>query len=229
MPTRVIRDGILDSEVVNSLASEVEVFYRRLMSVVDDYGRYYAHPSLIRAACYPLQLNKVSDPDIGKWLLATEKAGLVRVYPAQDGKRYLELQDFGQRVQSKSKFPAFTGNTPESTVIHGEPPEKTALVGVGVGVVDEGESVPRKRGRSPKVPLPEKFGLSDRVKQWAVEKGYTRLDQHLDPTGHNHVATRDHQVTAWIATRDLLPPKLTRDGIAIDAAASGAVTTLNSP
>lgn len=84
-----------------------EVFYRRLMSVVDDFGRYWADCGLLRAACYPRQLNKVSDSDIGKWLTALVEAALVRVYPAEDGERYLELLDFRQQVRAKeSKFPS---------------------------------------------------------------------------------------------------------------------------
>lgn len=113
MPNRIIRDGILQSEAVAELTWPEEVFYRRLMSVVDDYGRYHALPKLLRAACYPLQIDKVSDSDIGKWIAGCVNAGLVRVYPAKDGKSYLEIVKFGQRVQSKSKFP-------EPPVITGE-------------------------------------------------------------------------------------------------------------
>lgn len=106
MPNRMLRDGILSSEAVNSLNWAEEVFYRRLMSVVDDFGRYYASPKLLRAACYPLHIDKVSDSDIGKWLTACVTAALVRVYPASDGKSYLELLNFRQQVRAKnSKFP----------------------------------------------------------------------------------------------------------------------------
>ena len=45
MPNRILRDGILMSPRVNVLSSEAELFYRRLMSVVDDYGRFSAHPT----------------------------------------------------------------------------------------------------------------------------------------------------------------------------------------
>lgn len=107
MPNRIIREGILTSERVEPLNWAEEVFYRRLMSVVDDFGRYYARPALLRAACYPLLLTKVSDSDIEKWLTACVNAALVRVYPALDGKRYLELLDFRQQVRAvASKFPA---------------------------------------------------------------------------------------------------------------------------
>ena len=106
MPNRILREGILTSPRVARLGWAEEVFYRRLMSVVDDYGRYYADPGMLRAACYPRQLNKVSDSDVGKWLACVQKAALVRVYPAKDGERYLELADFGQQVRAKrSKYP----------------------------------------------------------------------------------------------------------------------------
>ena len=189
MPTRMLRDGILTSERIALLAWDAEVFYRRLMSVVDDYGRFYATPMLLRAACYPLQLDKVSDADIGKWLRCAEKAALVSVYPAQDGKRYLELLDFGQRIQSKSKFPPPAGVSPEdlsagdssSTVENGESPkvtEKNRLGVVVVGVEDGGVS--RKRGKPPKTTLPAGFGVSERVQQWANDKGHANLQSHLE-------------------------------------------------
>lgn len=106
MPNRILRQGILTSPRIAKLGWPEEVFYRRLHSVVDDFGRYYADSGLLRAACYPRQLNKVSDPDIGKWLRACVDAALVRVYPAQDGESYLEVLDFGQQVRAKkSTFP----------------------------------------------------------------------------------------------------------------------------
>jgi hypothetical protein len=106
VPNRILREGILSSERIEKLNWAEEVFYRRLISVVDDFGRFYGRPSLILAACYPLLLKKVSDSDIEKWLSACENAALVRVYPAADGKRYLELLDFGQQVRAKkSKYP----------------------------------------------------------------------------------------------------------------------------
>jgi hypothetical protein len=104
MPNRIIRDGILSSEPVNALSWPAELFYRRLFSVVDDYGRYSAHPGILRAALYPLQLEKVSESDIGKWLRETEKAALVRLYSLEQ-KRYLEVAKFGQQVRARSKCP----------------------------------------------------------------------------------------------------------------------------
>ena len=140
MPTRLIREGILTSEPVNSLNWAEEVFYRRLLSVVDDFGRYYASPKLLRAACYPLHIDKVSDSDIGKWLAACATAALVRVYPAQDGKSYIEVQRFNQQVRAKtSKFPQ-----PQATditcIADAKQVQADAHLDVSVfGVVSEGD------------------------------------------------------------------------------------------
>ncbi|HKB60060.1 MAG TPA: hypothetical protein VKC56_08470 [Gallionellaceae bacterium] len=106
MPNRILREGILTSERVNSLGFEAEVFYRRLMSVADDYGRFHAHPALLRAALFPLKLDAVRDEAMARLLEEVETAGLVRTYVVE-GKRYLQLLDFRQRVRANaSKFPA---------------------------------------------------------------------------------------------------------------------------
>lgn len=106
MPVRLLREGILTSERVNSLSIGAEVFYRRLMSVVDDYGRYYAKSVLLRTACFPLRVDTVKDKDIAAWLSECTEAGLILLY-AEDGKHYLQLLDFRQQIRTnKSKFPA---------------------------------------------------------------------------------------------------------------------------
>ncbi len=106
MPDRVVRADILTSDAVNELSWGAEVLYRRLMSIADDYGRCEARPSLIRASLYPLKLDRVSEPDVVKWMGECSKAGLVRKYTV-DNKDYLEILKFGQRLRAmKSRYPA---------------------------------------------------------------------------------------------------------------------------
>lgn len=132
MPNRIIREGIISSEAVCSLSWPAEVFYRRLLSVVDDFGRFHAHGSLLRAACYPLQIDKVGNADIVKWLAECARAGLVSTY-AVDHKEYLQVHKFDQRVRAeKSKFPQMPANDGQVTVIR---PSSAHVV--GDGVVDE--------------------------------------------------------------------------------------------
>lgn len=104
MPTRIIRDGILTSERINSLSPNAELFYRRLMSVADDHGRYPANLTQLRAFCYPLKLDSVKEDSIKKHLAECVDAGLIVLYTVE-GKAYLLMLDFGQRINGKSKFP----------------------------------------------------------------------------------------------------------------------------
>lgn len=100
MANRVVRAGILESDSVNKLTWAGEVFYRRLMSVLDDYGRCDGRPMILRSKLYPLRIDKVSEPDIVKWISECETAGLIRKYQV-DGKDYLEMFNFGQTVRIK--------------------------------------------------------------------------------------------------------------------------------
>src|SRR5260370_11631302 len=109
MPNRVIREAILSSEKIDKLSEGAELFYRRLMSVVDDFGRFRANPKLLLSACYPLRVDSMTLPQIAGYLNECALADLVRVYEV-DKKAYLELREFDQRLRTKrSKFPADDG------------------------------------------------------------------------------------------------------------------------
>lgn len=106
MPIRLVREGINSSPRVNSLSMGAELLYRRLMSVVDDYGRFHGSITTIRGACWPTCPDRFKEREVVKWL---EECGsgdrpLIRMYDA-DGARYLEIADFGQQIRTKSKFP----------------------------------------------------------------------------------------------------------------------------
>ena len=138
MPSRILRDGILTSVPVNMLSTEAENFYRRLHSVVDDYGRSYSNPALLRAACYPLQLAKVKEEDIVAWLIEATKLKLVLVY-CSEGKDCLQVENFKQQTKTRPKFPAPPQLVTEPLTdgarkINGSVHESVHLVG-GEGVV----------------------------------------------------------------------------------------------
>src|ERR1041385_3742916 len=104
MPNRILRDGILNSPRFNKLSDGAKLLYYRLMSVVDDYGRYHANESTVRCACWPLCPNNYSDREIKKYLAecAHGDSPLLTFYEV-DGFHYLVLNDFGQQVGAKSK------------------------------------------------------------------------------------------------------------------------------
>ena len=104
MPNRIVRESILTSDKVDSLDAAAEVFYRRLMSKVDDHGLYDARPAVLRASMYPLRLDKVKEADCSRWLAACQKAGLVIVY-SSGGKPYLKLLNTQWAARSEPKYP----------------------------------------------------------------------------------------------------------------------------
>jgi hypothetical protein len=94
----------LTSKRVDRLSLGAEVFYRRLMSVVDDYGRFSADPRELRAACYPLRIDTVRDKHIRAWVKECVDAGLLVVYGAGRGGENLQLDSFEQRVRAKKSL-----------------------------------------------------------------------------------------------------------------------------
>jgi hypothetical protein len=125
MPSRILREGIITSESVNKLSHEAELFYRRLMSVMDDYGRYYANPAILRPACYPLQIDRVSEETVKRSLNECLALGLLVLY---DNGKHLYCPNFRQQRRFNSKFPEPTANntlserlTNASTTVQGVP------------------------------------------------------------------------------------------------------------
>jgi hypothetical protein len=56
MPNRILREGINDSERVNALSPvHAELFYRKLMSLCDDFGRFEANPAVLLGKLYALR------------------------------------------------------------------------------------------------------------------------------------------------------------------------------
>jgi hypothetical protein len=147
MPSRLLREGILNSERIDLLDAPAEVFYRRLMSKVDDHGLYDARPAILRASLYPLRVDRVREADISRWIAACEKAGLIALYE-HAGKPYMQMLDTRWQVRSEAKYPL----PPENACL--QPQTPVPVFGVG-DVVEDGNSS-RKRS-----PPPD--GVSDSV------------------------------------------------------------------
>lgn len=112
MPNPFLMRDWTDSYKVNALDAHAERFFVRLMQKSDDYGRFHADPALLKSALFPLLTHVIRESDIPRWIAACEKAGLLRSYVAANGRKYLEVLDFGQRRKwMKSEYP-----TPEGQI-----------------------------------------------------------------------------------------------------------------
>lgn len=100
------------------LSPGAEVFFTRLIMRADDYGAFHAHPKLILSALFPLKDYTIEM--IEGWLLECIESDLIIKYKV-DGKSYIQIENFGQRLQNMKKaFPRPENNSPEVTVSHGE-------------------------------------------------------------------------------------------------------------
>ena len=108
MPNRIVREGFLDSEAINSLDHFTECMYHRLLIVSDDAGRFDGRAAVIASRCYPLRDN-IRAKDVEKHLLKLVEAGLVIRYE-WSGKPFLQLTKWQKCGKSEtSKFPWVDG------------------------------------------------------------------------------------------------------------------------
>lgn len=104
MPTRYLKAEIRDSEVIDSLSTMAETFFYRLLVTVDDFGRYDARPSMIKAHCYPIK-ESVTAKKCAELLKELSDAGVIDIYTV-DGKEYLQVCRWDNIPRAKeSKFP----------------------------------------------------------------------------------------------------------------------------
>lgn len=181
MPNRIIREGILTSTRVNALNWEEEVFYRRLLSYVDDFGRCEAHAALLRAALFPLKLDQMREANVERLLQSIERAGLVRLYTVQ-GKRFLEVYNFRQQMRSTSRHPK-----PPDEPLHdvcaadAQQPKANAHLGVVVveGVVEDGDGGvggPPKVGQRSRATVASRPETQAEVEAYFLALGSTSLE-----------------------------------------------------
>lgn len=195
MPSRIVRDTLLESDRWLSLANPAErLAYVALLLKADDLATADASDGqlirLWRETC-----NAKGKEDAARILQALVDADLVRVYEA-DGKRFVFIPRFRQRFRAAT----FRRPPPPENLLHDETdilknvrqikerlsemadscpphvghvpdscraPASVVYNVVNNGDVDEGGKTARKRA----TPTPKDFEVNDQMRQWAVGKG----------------------------------------------------------
>ena len=114
MPKRWVVEGIRTSEELNQLSPYSEVLFYRLIVSADDYGAFHANPAIVRSTCFPLRTDDIKIEQIEEWLAELSHAGLIVVYQAEDGRRYLQFckwQKYQSTRAEKPKYPLYNDNT----------------------------------------------------------------------------------------------------------------------
>lgn len=104
MPNRYVRESAIESERVNALSWLGEVFFRRLINKVDDFGRFSSNPALLRAALFPLRLDEVSETVTSECIQELVNTGLAFTYDV-NGKGVIQLEKWEKGRAKESKYP----------------------------------------------------------------------------------------------------------------------------
>lgn len=118
MPNRLIKESICVSESIDLLTWKEEVFFYRLITQCDDYGRFDARPAVIKGRCFPLKKD-LTEKDIESMLHRLSTVGLVTLYEVRE-KPFLQLTTWASHQQvraKKSKYPAPENDTMKSSDI----------------------------------------------------------------------------------------------------------------
>jgi len=107
----MIRDWT-SSAKINQLTPEGERFFVRLTMKADDFGNYPESLKLLNGNLFP-DHTTISDTDISIWLSECVLIGVIERYVV-DGKKYLHIPNFGQRLdRAKPKYPPPAETIPE--------------------------------------------------------------------------------------------------------------------
>lgn len=100
MPERILRD-YSDSEKFDGFAQSPETLFTRLLTKVDDYGRYSRDPLKVRADCFP-RIENLRANTVDAWLEELSGHRLILCYRVT-GKLYLAIVNFRQRLREHVK------------------------------------------------------------------------------------------------------------------------------
>jgi DnaD/phage-associated family protein len=103
MPNRILKESICTSSEINNLNAEEERFFYRLIVVCDDFGRMDARPQVLRARCFPLKIDSITDQKINECLNSLEQQNLIMLYEVEE-KPYLQMVTWMKHQQKRAKY-----------------------------------------------------------------------------------------------------------------------------
>jgi hypothetical protein len=136
VPNRLLKEGIVDSALLDALSPEAEVCFYRLLVVADDLGRFDARTAIVRSRCFPLKEQSNFTAKVESWLAELEKHMLILRYRV-GGQPFLQIAKWDQRVRSLGKYPEpsdadLSAFRERLTAMCGQPPADGGL-GLGKG------------------------------------------------------------------------------------------------
>ena len=172
-------DFYLDEEIA-ALHPLTRILFTGLWCLADKAGRLEDRPAKIKVQILPYDKH-----DVDAELTVLADRGFIIRYEV-DGKKLIQIRSFSKNqrphhTEKESELPEHNGSLTVKAPLEGreEPDGKERKGKEGKGR----EYTPAKfaeKEKKTKTPVPENFTVSDDVKKWAVKKGYTNLEEHLE-------------------------------------------------
>jgi len=104
MPQRFLKPGLTTSRKWNKCSWQAQSFYVRILTLVDDFGRYEGDAQLLRSLAFPLN-EDIRTPQVQK-LCDELQANQLAIFYKVDGKDYVQLTNWTERARSDaSRYP----------------------------------------------------------------------------------------------------------------------------
>ena len=110
MPDRIIKESIRQSQTLDKLKPFEEVCFYRLLVTVDDYGRFYRDPQILKSVLFPRKAD-LTVKSIDDAFVSIERESLIKSYWVS-GEQFLQIttwEKHQRRRAVKSKFPDENG------------------------------------------------------------------------------------------------------------------------
>lgn len=198
MPNRIIRDSCKTSHSLAAVSDLAERIFWRVVTLMDDFGRYHGSPKALMAACFPEGAYELTRRRFDHALLELVKQDMLRFYIVDD-RRYVyspTWPKFQRRRASGSKFPQPTDSKSGGhlSADDGHPRSNAAVI-EDVDVVEVVDDLP---------PTPQRGArkMPDAYKAWKADPDF---DVFWMAWPARRRKKRDDARKAWDQTRDLRP------------------------
>lgn len=108
MPNRFIKEKCRTSRTLETLTDFEERLFWRLLTVVDDFGRFDANPQVVRSLCFPLDPGKRMLANVSKCLQKLVSASTLLIYTCNGNEygQFINFEEHQGKPRAKiSKFP----------------------------------------------------------------------------------------------------------------------------
>jgi hypothetical protein len=138
MPLRYLQPGITTSKRFNALSFEAQSLYVRLVTLVDDYGRFEGSFGIIRSYAFPLgnpQTDDIQLSAIADMCRQLSDNGLCNFYKDEDGKEVVQVLRWRERARAKfSKYKEFADNCQQMFASVGQVPDLCGQMQTNAGL-----------------------------------------------------------------------------------------------